>query len=169
VQQSGGHIWVYSEVGRGTSFKIYLPRYAGPEEEITLPEPRAVGDEDGAGQRILVVEDDDAVRTSVRRLLERHLFQVVEAPSADQALAAITEWGAIDLVISDMVMPGLSGVEFRERIRAIRPALPVLLMSGYSEEAITRLGNDASIGPVIEKPFTVQGILRKVREVLAAG
>lgn len=62
----------------------------------------------------------------------------------------------------------MSGVELRERIRAIRPALPVLLMSGYSEEAITRLGNDAAIGPVIEKPFTVQGILRKVREVLGA-
>lgn len=101
-------------------------------------------------------------------MLERHRFEVVEALSADGALTTLEASAeAIDLVISDMVMPGLSGLELRQRIRAIRPGLPVLLMSGYSEEAITRLGSAAAVGPLIEKPFTVDGMLQKVRETLS--
>ena len=168
VQQSGGHIWVYSEVGRGTSFKIYLPRYAGPEEVSPLPDRLPSGADHVAGKRILVVEDDVAVRGSVRRMLERHRIEVVDTPSADLAVVAVAESPeTFDLVISDMVMPGLSGLGLRERLRAIRPTLPVLLMSGYSEEAITRLGKDSSIGPLIEKPFSVDGMIRKVRDTLA--
>ena len=120
-----------------------------------------------AGASILVVEDDVAVRTSVRRLLERHGYHVLEAPSGEQALTALAEsTHAIDLVVSDMVMPEMSGLELRQRLRATRPALPVLLMSGYSEEAITRLGSRGSLEPLIEKPFTVQGLLDKVRDAL---
>jgi CheY-like chemotaxis protein len=167
VKQSGGHIWVYSELGRGTSFKIYLPRYAGPDDVDAAQEHRPEG-EDRAGASILVVEDDVAVRTSVRRLLERHGYNVLEAPSGKQALAAITESGqVIDLVISDMVMPEMSGLELRQRLRSVRPDLPMLLMSGYSAEAITRLGSQELLGPTIEKPFTVQGLLAKIRDALA--
>jgi two-component system, cell cycle sensor histidine kinase and response regulator CckA len=168
VKQSGGHIWVYSEVGRGTSFKIYLPRYTGPDEE-QAPRERSRGREDRtAGATILVVEDDIAVRSSVRRLLERYGYHVLEAPSGNHALTAIAESAqAIDLVISDMVMPEMSGLELRQHLRELRPTLPVLLMSGYSEEAITRLGSPGSVGPLIEKPFTVQGILQKVKEALS--
>jgi two-component system, cell cycle sensor histidine kinase and response regulator CckA len=168
VKQSGGHIWVYSEVGRGTSFKIYLPRYTGPDDAAAPREHRPGREDCTAGASILIVEDDVAVRTSVRRLLERYGYQVLEAPGGNQALTAIAESArVIDLVISDMVMPEMSGLELRERLRDLRPALPVLLMSGYSEEAITRMGSPGSLGPLIEKPFTVQGILQKVKEALS--
>ncbi len=171
VKQSGGHIWVYSEVGRGTSFKIYFPRCTGPgpeEEEEAQAQGRQNGREDGtSGATILLVEDDVAVRVAVRRVLERRGYRVLEAPNAGEALAAAAKPDeAIDLVISDMVMPGMSGLELRQRLRALRPALGVLLMSGYSEEAITRLGSPEPTGPLIEKPFTVQGILDKVQDML---
>jgi two-component system cell cycle sensor histidine kinase/response regulator CckA len=169
VKQSGGHIWVYSEVGQGTSFKIYFPRYTGPAEPEAVPVAAAEDRQDRAGATIFVVEDDVAVRASVRRLLERHGYHVLEAPNGQQALAALAApVPAIDLVISDMVMPEMSGLELRQRLRAARPGLPVLLMSGYSEEAITRLGSQGAPGPLIEKPFTVQGLLDQVRRVLAA-
>jgi nitrogen-specific signal transduction histidine kinase/CheY-like chemotaxis protein len=165
VKQSGGYIWVYSEVGQGTSFKIYFPRYTGPDDEVTPQEPGQDLEDRVAGATILIVEDDVAVRSSVRRLLERHDYRVLEAPCGSQALIVLAE-SAVDLVISDMVMPEMSGLELRQRLRELRPNLPVLLMSGYSEEAITRLGSPGSLGPLLEKPFTVQGILRKVRDAL---
>jgi PAS domain S-box-containing protein len=169
VKQSGGHIWVYSEVGQGTSFKIYFPRYTGPDE-VEASRERAPDREDRtAGATILLVEDDLAVRTAVRRLLERQGYHILEAGSGSQALGVLAESPqAIDLVVSDMVMPEMSGLDLRQRLREMRPKLPVLLMSGYSEEAITRLGSAAALGPLIEKPFTVQGILQKVREALSA-
>jgi CheY-like chemotaxis protein len=168
VRQSGGHIWVYSEVGQGTSFKIYFPRYTGPDDAEASQERSQDGEDRTEGAHILVVEDDVAVRSAVRRLLERHGYQVQEAPTGEQALATLAESAQeIDLVISDMVMPEMSGLELRQRLRALRPDLPVLLMSGYSEEAITRLGSAGSLGPLIEKPFTVQGILRKIKEALS--
>jgi len=168
VKQSGGHIWVYSEVGRGTTFKIYFPRNAGD-----LDEPAPAARHDGRKvsticATILLVEDDLAVRSTVRRVLERDGHRVVEAANGGEGLAAVDRVGdAIDLVISDMVMPGMSGLELRHRLRILRPTLPVLLMSGYSEEAIKRLGSAESLGPLLEKPFTVQGILDLVQDVLA--
>jgi len=171
VKQSGGHIWVYSEVGRGTSFKIYFPRHAGQEAEEPANAPgRQNGpDDDTSGATILLVEDDTAVRASVRRILERRGYRVLEAPNAAEAIVATAKpTQVIDLVISDMVMPGMSGLELRQRLRELRPALPVLLMSGYSEEAITRLGGSEPPRPLIEKPFTVQGILALVHDVLTA-
>ncbi len=168
VKQSGGHIWVYSEVGRGTSFKIYFPRHTGPGEAEAPAEScqdeaaRAVPD-----ATILLVEDDIAVRNVVRRLLERHGYRVVDVPTGGQALTTLADSAlAVDLVISDIVMPEMSGLELRERLRTLRPGLPLLLMSGYSQEAITRLGNPASLGPLVEKPFTAQAILESVRRVL---
>jgi two-component system cell cycle sensor histidine kinase/response regulator CckA len=169
VKQSGGHIWVYSEVDRGTSFKIYFPRYTGAGEEEAPAEARQADlPRAAAGATILLVEDDVAVRNVVRRLLERHGYKVLEVPNGSQALTTIADpTPAIDLVISDIVMPEMSGLELRERLRTIRPTLPLLLMSGYSQEAITRLGNPASVGPMVEKPFTARSILESVRRVLA--
>ena len=171
VKQSGGHIWVYSEVGQGTSFKIYFPRHTGPAEAEAQPRAgQDVREERNTGARILVVEDDAAVRGSVRRVLERNGYHVLESANGGNALATLAKSpDSIDLVISDMVMPEMSGLELRHRVKAIRPTLPVLLMSGYSEEAITRLGTQGIIGPMIEKPFTVRGILEKVRAVLEMG
>jgi len=173
VKQSGGNIWVYSEVGRGTTFKIYFPRYTGADEEVDeakahgLPNGR---EDDPSDATILLVEDDVAVRAAVRRVLERRGYRVLEAPNGAEALAAAAKPAeVIDLVISDMVMPGMSGLELRQHLLVLRPALQVLLMSGYSEEAITRLGGSGPLPSLIEKPFTVDGMLAKVRDLLRSG
>jgi two-component system cell cycle sensor histidine kinase/response regulator CckA len=169
VKQSGGHIWATSEVGRGSSFKIYLPVSGTPEHEP----PPAVGNghrsQAGAGTeaRILVVEDDTAVRGAVCRVLKRCGYDVVDFQSGEQAIATLADAPqSVDLVISDIVMPEMSGLELRERLREIQPPVPVLLMTGYSQEVITRLSNRESLGPLIEKPFTVDGLLEHVRSVL---
>ena len=170
VKQSGGNIWVYSEVGRGTTFKIYFPQHLGPEEEPLAAAESRPRVESLAGATILIVEDDVAVRSAVRRLLERHGYCVLEASSGADALVILAESPrAVDLVISDMVMPEMSGLQLRQHLRKLRPSLPVLLMSGYTEEAITRLGSAGPLPSLIEKPFTVDGILGKVRNLLSAG
>jgi len=169
VQQSGGHIWVYSEVGQGTTFKIYLPQGAALEEEPlqTPPSPQR-RDSDALARTILLVEDDPAVRGAVRRLLEREGYGVLQASNGREALAVLAQSsGAVDLVLSDMVMPEMSGLEFRHRLRELHLPVPVLLMSGYSEETITRLGSPESLHPLIEKPFTVEEILQKIKRMLA--
>ena len=171
VKQSGGNIWVYSEVGRGTTFKIYFPQHAGPDEALS---GAVAGSRPQAGRpaggTILIVEDDGAVRNAVRRLLERHGYDVLEAANGGDALVALAESPRpVDLVISDMVMPEMSGLQLRQQLRKLRPSLPVLLMSGYTEEAITRLAASGPLPTLIEKPFTVDGILAKVRDLLGAG
>ena len=162
VKQSGGHIWVYSEVGRGTTFKLYFPPHHGAPkpvqpERTTLPAL-------GSGATILLVEDERPVRSTVRRLLERHGYRVLEAANGHDALHLVTSRaGEISLVLSDMVMPGMGGTELASRVRALAPRLPVLLMTGYTEEAITRAGERPLDENIIEKPFTLTTMLEKVR------
>ncbi|HET7601305.1 MAG TPA: PAS domain S-box protein [Gemmatimonadales bacterium] len=169
VKQSGGNIWVYSELGRGSTFKIYFPQFQGEEAASPAAGPATqwgVGNPSNA--TILVVEDEFAVRQAVRRLLERHGYRVLEASNGGDALVILADApGGVDLVISDMVMPAMSGLQLEQQVRTLRPDLPVLLMSGYTEEAITRLGRSGSLPVLIEKPFTVEGMLAKVRELLA--
>jgi two-component system, cell cycle sensor histidine kinase and response regulator CckA len=167
VKQSGGHIWVYSEIGRGTTFKLYFPLHQGPvqlaeSQPTTLPPP-------GAGATILLVEDEPSVRSSVRRLLERHDYQVLEASNGQDALALVTaRKDEVDLVLSDMVMPGMGGTELAGRVRAVSPTLPVLLMTGYTEEAITRSTDRPLEEHILEKPFTLHTMLEKIRTALAS-
>ncbi len=166
VKQSGGHIWVYSEVGRGTTFKLYFPLHQGPMQasESTV---RALPPS-GAGATILLVEDEASVRSTVRRLLERHEYRVLEATNGQDALALIiARHGEVDLILSDMVMPGMGGAELATRVRAFAPALPVLLMTGYTEEALARNGDRPLDQEIIEKPFTLHIVLEKVRTALA--
>ena len=166
VKQSGGHIWVYSELGRGSTFKLYFPPHSGPIK-ATRPEP-AVLPPGGAGNTILLVEDDPAVRSTVRRLLERHGYLVLEASNGQDALALVTAKQAeIDLVLSDMVMPGMGGAELAGRVRTLSPGVPVLLMTGYTEEAITRSGERLLDEQIIEKPFTLHTMLQKIQTALA--
>ena len=166
VKQTGGHIWVYSEVGRGTTFKLYFPLVHGPvqaspPQATTLPPP-------GAGATLLLVEDDPSVRSTVRRLLERHDYRVLEASNGQDALALVTaRKDEIDLVLSDMVMPGMGGTELAGRVRVLSPMLPVLLMTGYTEEAITRTADRPVDEQIIEKPFTLHTMLEKIRTALA--
>jgi PAS domain S-box-containing protein len=166
VKQSGGHIWVYSEVGRGTTFKLYFPPHYGVAKAAE-PERTALPAL-GSGATILLVEDERPVRSTVRRLLERHGYQVLEAANGQDALALVTaRGGEIDLVLSDMVMPGMGGTELAGRVRSLKPSLPVLLMTGYTEEAITRAGERPLDGHIIEKPFTLHTMLEKVSVALA--
>src|SRR4051812_2738430 len=166
IKQSGGHIWVYSEIGRGTTFKLYFPLHQGP---LQVPERtvRALPPS-GAGATILLVEDEASVRSTVRRLLERHEYRVLEATNGQDALALITaRQGEVDLILSDMVMPGMGGAELATRVRAFAPTLPILLMTGYTEEALARNGDRPLDQEIIEKPFTLHIVLEKVRMALA--
>jgi PAS domain S-box-containing protein len=165
VKQSGGHIWVYSEVGRGTTFKLYFPPHHGPVE-TSAPE-RTTLPAIGSGATILLVEDDRPVRSTLRRLLERHGYRVLEASNGQDALSLVAARGTeIDLVLSDMVMPGMGGTELAGRVRSSSPAIPVLLMTGYTEEAITRAGDRPLDEHIIEKPFTLHTMLQKVNLAL---
>jgi PAS domain S-box-containing protein len=167
IKQSGGHISVYSEPGRGSAFQIYLPKAEGPAtrqaEPAASPAPR------GGTETILVVEDEQAVRQVAREVLEEHGYRVLDARSGEEAIRICeTHVGPIHLVVSDLVMPGLSGHDVVERIGALRPTTRVLVMSGYSERTVTiRTPLKAGIH-FIGKPFTSEALLRKVREVLDA-
>jgi two-component system cell cycle sensor histidine kinase/response regulator CckA len=164
VKQSHGHIDVYSEPGRGTTFKVYLPRAAGPT---------AVGPESGtpiplAGSEVvLVVEDEEALRELVQKCLERHGYHVIAAATPDQALVASDcRDGVIHLLLSDVVLPQMSGTMLAEQIRRSRPGIRVLYMSGYTEKGIVHGGVLGAQIPFIEKPFTLDHLLRKIREGL---
>jgi two-component system, cell cycle sensor histidine kinase and response regulator CckA len=167
IKQSGGHIWVYSEIGRGTTFKLYFPPHHGTER-VREPEP-SVPAVLGSGATILLVEDEPPVRSTVRRLLERHGYRVLEAANGHDALSLIASRSSeIRLVVSDMVMPGMGGMELANRLRTIAPGTPVLLMTGYTEEAIIRNGDRPHDELIIEKPFSQHTMLEKVRGALAS-
>jgi two-component system, cell cycle sensor histidine kinase and response regulator CckA len=167
VKQSGGHIWVYSEVGRGSTFKLYFPPHYGAPT-VTVPGPVSQPSL-GSGATILLVEDERPVRSTIRRLLERHGYKVLEAANGQDALALVSSRRSeIHLVLSDMVMPGMGGMELAGRVRSMSPGLPVLLMTGYTEEAITRAGERPLDEQIIEKPFTLHTMLHKVSLALAS-
>ncbi len=145
---------------------MYFPPHAGEAKE--LPAERRSTPALGKGATILLVEDERPVRSTVRRLLERHGYKVLEAANGQDALALVASRGAeIDLVLSDMVMPGMGGTELAGRVRSVAPKVPVLLMTGYTEEAITRSGERPLDEQIIEKPFTLHTMLEKLSLALA--
>jgi two-component system cell cycle sensor histidine kinase/response regulator CckA len=162
VRQSGGHIWVYSELGQGTTFKIYLPR---TDRAISTEKPAAglAGGLRGAGT-ILLVEDEDALRELTRDLLEADGYTVLEAERPDQAIEiAVRHSGPIHLMLTDMVMPGMNGRVLAVNLAPVRPKMKVVYMSGYT--GFSHLGLADSV-PLLAKPFTRDGLLRKLHEVL---
>jgi signal transduction histidine kinase/CheY-like chemotaxis protein len=165
VKQSGGHIWVHSELGHGTAFKIYLPRiesdqYGLGSDAMSMAPPR--GDE-----TVLLVEDEERVRMAARRILERHGYHVLEAGDGEQALRVSGGYGeVIHLMITDMVMPRMSGDELAHKLAALRPAMKVIYVSGYTEDAVTRRGVLEASTAYVQKPFSPASLLRKVREIL---
>jgi len=165
VKQSGGYIWAYSEPGRGTSFKIYLPRVedvAVPARSTPATTPSLRGSE-----TILLVEDQEEVRRLVRRVLEARGYTVLVAASGAEALqVAATHAGPIQLLVTDVIMPAMSGREVGLLVAAARPEAKVLYLSGYADESIVHHGVLEPGIAFLQKPFTAQGLARKVREVL---
>jgi CheY-like chemotaxis protein len=166
VKQSGGSIGVYSEVGRGTTFKVYLPRV----EESVDAMARKLQDDCARGtETVLLVEDSDTVRKLARKLLEEDGYTVLEASGGDDGWQISEQHnGPIDLLLTDVVMPGTSGREIAQRLAARRPQMRVLYMSGYTDDAIVRHRVLDATAPFIQKPFTRAALIRKVREVLDA-
>jgi nitrogen-specific signal transduction histidine kinase/CheY-like chemotaxis protein len=166
VKQSGGYIWVSSEVGQGTTFRIYLPEFTGPIAE--LPPPPAPVSPRGA-ETILIVEDEPAVRRMASRALRSQGYAVLEAANGAEALELLARaTGAVDLVLSDVVMPILNGRELSERLAVDRPEIRVLFMSGYTDDDIVRRGLLQPGAPFLQKPFVAADLSRKVRDVLDA-
>lgn len=167
VKQSGGSIWVYSEVSHGTTFKIYLPWVAGPVEAANIgpdnPEPVR------GSETVLLVEDEEVVRDMVRDMLEDSGYRVIEAKDGNEALfLSKRHRGEIQLMLTDVVMPQMSGRELAELLTIQRPNMSVLYMSGYTDDAIVHHGVLKEGTAFIAKPFSPDTLARRVREILDA-
>jgi two-component system cell cycle sensor histidine kinase/response regulator CckA len=165
VTRSGGSIGVYSELGKGTAFRVYFPRMEATEmaAAAAAPLPRTqVGT-----QTVLIVDDEEGLRELARRLLERHGYTVLVAANAIEATRLVEAHPSIDVLLTDVVMPGASGPELTRRLIEQRPALRVIYMSGYTEEAIVHHGVVKPGVAFLNKPFTFESLGQAIRDVLA--
>ena len=166
VKQSGGNIWVYSEPGKGTTFKVYLPRVEEAAPEGVTPSASllpAIGTE-----TILLVEDEPSIRALSRRILEERGYRVLDAGSGKDALERVQrEAGPIHLLLTDLIMPDMAGTELASRMQKLNPDLRILFMSGYTDDGVVRNGQLGKRHAFLQKPFTPQTLARKVREVLS--
>jgi len=168
VKQSGGYVFLQSDIGVGTTFHIYLPRV---EETTEVSSPAKSPERENRGtETVLLVEDEDSVRELVRETLVSRGYKVLEAENGESGLQVGENYkGQIDLLITDVVMPGIGGRELAKKLLLMRPNIGVLFLSGYTEDAVV---NHGALGPgrvFLQKPFTLQSLARKVREVLRAG
>jgi len=166
VNQSGGSVWVYSELGKGTTFKIYLPRV---DEAVDVVHAVVVPTTVRGSETILLVEDDDQLRVVARGILGRSGYHVIEARNAGEALLHSEKHpGVIHLLLSDVIMPQMSGPELAKRLANARPRMKVLCMSGYTDDSIVRHGVLEAHIAFLQKPITPETLTTKVREVLDA-
>jgi PAS domain S-box-containing protein len=165
VNQCGGHICVYSELGEGTCLKVYFPRV---DQVADRPKPRpALERHEGGTETILLVEDEEKVRELSMEILKGYGYTVIPATRPDEALEiSAQDKGPIDLLLTDVVMPGMSGVELAERLKPGHPRMKVLYVSGYTADAVTRRGVSHSDSVFLQKPFAPDALVRKVREAL---
>jgi two-component system cell cycle sensor histidine kinase/response regulator CckA len=166
VRQSGGHVSAYSEIGRGTTFKVYLPRRDEPQEAaseaVETSAPASLGSE-----TILLVEDEPSLRVMISEILEAAGYEVLEGPTPEEALAAAgAHGGPIALMLTDVILPRMSGVQVAEALRSSRPETRVLFMSGYTDDAIGHHGILQAGTQFLQKPFTTESLLHKVRDIL---
>jgi two-component system cell cycle sensor histidine kinase/response regulator CckA len=162
AKQSGGSVGVYSEVGYGTTFKLYLPHSSDAAAAQASRSPAATG----GSETVLLVEDEDTVRELIEEILTLHGYKVLVASGPEEARRlAQTHTAAIDLLISDVIMPGMGGRELAQAVREVRPGIPVLFVSGYPEQAISRSGA-VEAGSFVQKPFTPDTLAAKVRAAL---
>jgi two-component system, cell cycle sensor histidine kinase and response regulator CckA len=167
IKQSGGYVFVQSEIGRGTVFTIYFPRTDEPSEAIGAA-PVSLS-ATGGTETVLLVEDEDSVRQLVRETLDSRGYRVLEAANGPAALTLAASYAdPIHLVITDVVMPGLSGHELIQQLQPTRPTLKVLYLSGYAQDAFSP-GTTEAQKTFLQKPFTLQSLTRKVREILGPG
>jgi CheY-like chemotaxis protein len=166
VKQSGGYIWVYSEPGQGTTFKVYLPQVFGGAEEPARKAPPRVPPA-GGSETILLVENDDSVRALALKILDIRGYTVLPARRGSEALEiARRHPSPIHLLLSDLIMPGMGGSELAAQLALVRPEARFLFMSGYTNDAIARRGILEQGLSVLHKPFTVAALALAVREVL---
>jgi signal transduction histidine kinase len=166
AKQSGGHVKIYSELGQGTTVKLYLPRYTGEDEPVHSTQPADRPLEGTAAEVILVVEDEDRVRQMSVQLLKDLGYTVIHASDAKRALAMLETDVSFDLLFTDVVMPDMNGKQLADRVRELRPGVKVLYTTGYTRNAVIHNGmldRDVSFLP---KPFTIQQLATKVRQVL---
>jgi PAS domain S-box-containing protein len=165
VKQSGGNIWVYSEPGHGTTFRIYLPRIEEAAQAVKLDE--APEQSPRGSETILLVEDNAEVRSLVKTILQTQGYTVLEAAQGEEALRFSGQHeGLIHLMVTDMVMPEMNGRELAERLKPLRPNMKILFVSGYTDKAMLHHGELDPGMAFLQKPFTPQTLARKVREVL---
>ena len=167
VKQSGGYIWVYSESGHGTTFKLYFPAITAPLEnpvEHSMPTARSTG------QTILIVEDEAMIRGNVRECLQQLGYRVLEAENGEAALRVCDDSnGKIDLVLTDLVMPGMGGYELAGQLAKRHPAVQMLFMSGYTEDSAARREILSQGSAFLQKPFSVADLSSAIHYALARG
>jgi PAS domain S-box-containing protein len=169
VKQSEGYIWVYSETGKGTSFKIYLPRFSATGQALaSQPELAADADQlDPGHETILLVEDEENLRRLARQYLENQGYKVIDAPDGSTAIQiSQAHKGSIHLLLTDVIMPGMNGRELANKVSPMRPEMRVLYMSGYTENHIGHNGTLDEGITLLQKPFTLPALKAKVREML---
>jgi len=165
VKQCGGDVYVYSEIGHGTTFKVYFPRLANADSIPTIPEHRAITP--NGTETVLLAEDDEAIRTLGARVLGALGYNVLVARTGGEALRIVAEYkGKIDLIATDVVMPEMNGSQLVERVLEARPGIRVLFMSGYTDDEVMRRGVIDGQTAFLQKPFTPDLLAHRVREVL---
>jgi hypothetical protein len=170
LKQSGGYIWVYSEPGQGTTFKVYLPRIDQPAGSVQPAVPAGGRELQQGTETVLLVEDEAMVRQLVQEVLQRNGYSVMAARDGDEAMKLSSEHaGPIHLLLTDVVMSGMSGRELVQRLSRLRPETSVLFMSGYTDDSIVKQGILEAGAAFLQKPFSAQLLTRTVRQVLDVG